>query len=66
MKPLARFWNEEYGVDQPLEIDSWARRLVNKHVVAARMYTFPKTATRSFSRSKKTSISLSVTYPGIY
>ena len=47
MKPLVRFWDEEY----PLEVDSWARRLVHKHVVAASMNTLPKTAARVFSGS---------------
>lgn len=52
MTPLTRFWREEYGVDQPLEADSWARRLLNRYLVAALMNTFPGTATRVFSRSR--------------
>jgi len=52
MKPLVRFWEEAYRVGQSLEADSWVRRAVNKHVVAALMNVFPRTATRVFSRSR--------------
>lgn len=52
MKPLARYWREDYGVDRPLESDSLVRRLLNRYVVAALMNTFPGAATKVFSRSR--------------
>jgi len=51
MKSLVRFWKEKHGVGEPLEVDSWIRRLVNKHIVARWMNAFPETATSVFSRS---------------
>ena len=51
MKSLLQFWSDECSVSQPLETDSRVRQLVNKHVVAAFMNTFPKLATRVFARS---------------
>jgi hypothetical protein len=51
VKRLIRFWQEQYGVGQPLEVDSRLRQLLNKHVVAALMNAFPETATRIFSRA---------------
>jgi hypothetical protein len=51
-RPLVRFWNEQYGVAESLEADSWIKRLLNKYVVAAFMNTFPRAATSIFSRSK--------------
>lgn len=52
MKPLARLWNEDYGVKRPLETDSWARRLLNTHIVAALMNRFPRAATKFLSLSR--------------
>lgn len=52
MNALAHFWNEEYGVDRPLEVDSWVRRLLNTYVVGALMNRFPHAATRLFARSR--------------
>ena len=52
MKPPARLWNEDYGVKCPLETDSWARRLLNTHVVAALMNRFPHAATKFLSLSR--------------
>lgn len=51
MNPLIQFWNEEYRSDQSLETDATIGRLVNRHVVAALMNAFPRTATRIFSCS---------------
>jgi hypothetical protein len=51
MNALAQFWNERYGIDQPLEVDSRIHRLLNRYVVAALMNTFPKTVTKVFSLS---------------
>lgn len=52
MNALVHFWNEEYGVDRPLEADSWIRRLLNTYVVGALMNRFPHAATRLFARSR--------------
>jgi hypothetical protein len=47
-----QFWEGEFGIERPLEIDSWGHRLVNRYIVSSLMNTFPKTATTVFSRSK--------------
>ena len=52
VKPLLRFWNEQYSVGRPLEADSWVHRLANHYVVAALMNRFPRAATRLFSMSR--------------
>jgi hypothetical protein len=52
MKPIPEFWNEQCGVDRPLETDSQIRRLLNRYVIAALMNTFPDAAIRVFSRSR--------------
>ncbi len=52
MKPLARLWNEDYGVQPPLETDSWARRLLNTHIVARLMNRYPRAATKFLSLSR--------------
>ncbi len=52
MKPLERLWNEDYGVKRPLETDSWARRLLNTHIVARLMNRFPRAATKFLSLSR--------------
>jgi SAM-dependent methyltransferase len=51
MKPLLRFWIDEYRVDQALEVDSWLRDLLNRHVVGTVLNTFPRTAARVFASS---------------
>ena len=51
MNALVRFWNDDYDVGQPLETDSWVRRVLNTHVVGALMNRFPHAATRLFARS---------------
>lgn len=52
MNPLNHFWREEIGLDRPLEIDAWWRRMLNRHFVAALMNAFPHAATKVFSFSK--------------
>lgn len=52
MNSLAQLWQEEYGVEHSLEVDSWFRRLVNTHLVARFMNAFPHAAIRLFTRSK--------------
>jgi len=51
MNALLQFWNKRYGIERPLEADSRVARLLNRHVVAALMNTFPKTITKIFSLS---------------
>jgi len=48
---LRQFWQERYGLAQPLEGDSRLRRLLNRYVVAALMNSFPRAATKIFSLS---------------
>ncbi|MGD9127508.1 MAG: hypothetical protein PVH19_09035 [Planctomycetia bacterium] len=52
MKPLLKLWNERYGVNCPLEVDSWSKHLVNTHIVATLMNVFPRLVTKIFSRSR--------------
>ncbi len=52
MDALLHFWNEEFGVDRSLEIDSRIRRLINTFVVGALMNRFPHAATKLFARSR--------------
>jgi SAM-dependent methyltransferase len=52
MNPHIRFWSDNYQVDRPLEVDSLWHRLVNRYLVSTIINTFPKTATKIFSRSK--------------
>ncbi len=52
MKTLDRLWNDDYGVKFPLETDSWARRLLNTHIVATLMNHFPHAATKFFGMSR--------------
>lgn len=52
MKSLSKLWNDHYGVNRPLEVDSWAKRLVNNHIVATLMNVFPRLAVKVFSLSR--------------
>ncbi|NLF07947.1 MAG: hypothetical protein GX594_08210 [Pirellulaceae bacterium] len=52
MNAVFEFWNEQYSVSRPLEVDSWLSRVLNRHVVAALLNTFPFAATRVFSMSR--------------
>lgn len=52
MEPLSKLWNEHYGVNRPLEADSWVKRLLNTYIVATLMNKFPRMATKLLSRSR--------------
>ncbi len=51
MNAMIRYWNDKYGVFPNLETDAPIRSLLNKHVVAAFMNRFPRTATGVFAQS---------------
>lgn len=52
MNPVLEFWDKQYSVDRPLEVGSWLSRVINRHVVAALLNTFPRAATRIFAMSR--------------
>jgi len=52
MTTLTKTWNEGYEVAASLEADALPRRLVNTHVIARILNTFPRAAARFFARSR--------------
>lgn len=52
MNSLLHFWNNQYPVHRPLEIDSWLRDKLNRHVVGTLLNAFPRAARRFFALSR--------------
>ncbi len=52
MNPLLHFWNEQYGIQHPLEADTSVSRFVNRHVVAGVLNAFPRAMVKFFSLSR--------------